>query len=61
MGDEVTAGQPIGLSGQTGFASAPHLHFSVFQTVDGKKKLTLPFRLRTDRGVFTELVRGRAY
>ncbi|HEV2841533.1 MAG TPA: M23 family metallopeptidase [Chthoniobacterales bacterium] len=61
MGDEVTVGQPIGLSGQTGFASAPHLHFSVFQAIDGKKKLTLPFRLRTDRGVFTEFVRGRAY
>ncbi len=61
MGDEVTVGQPIGLSGQTGFASAPHLHFSVFQAIDGKRKLTLPFRLKTDRGVFTELVRGRAY
>lgn len=61
MGDEVTVGQPIGLSGQTGFASAPHLHFSVFQTIDGKKKLTLPFRLKTDRGVFTEFIRGRGY
>jgi murein DD-endopeptidase MepM/ murein hydrolase activator NlpD len=61
MGDEVTVGQPIALSGQTGFASAPHLHFSVFQAIDGKKKLTLPFRLKTERGVFTELIRGRAY
>jgi murein DD-endopeptidase MepM/ murein hydrolase activator NlpD len=61
MGDEVTVGQPIGLSGQTGFASAPHLHFSVFQAIDGKKKVTLPFRLKTERGVFTELIRGRAY
>jgi murein DD-endopeptidase MepM/ murein hydrolase activator NlpD len=61
MGDEVTVGQPIGLSGQTGFTSAPHLHFSVFQAIDGKKKLTLPFRLKTDRGVFTEFIRGRAY
>jgi murein DD-endopeptidase MepM/ murein hydrolase activator NlpD len=61
MGDEVTVGQPIGLSGQTGFTSAPHLHFSVFQAIDGKKKITLPFRLKTDRGVFTEFIRGRAY
>lgn len=61
MGDQVTVGQPIGLSGQTGFASAPHLHFSVFQAIDGKKKLTLPFRLKTNRGVFTEFIRGRAY
>jgi murein DD-endopeptidase MepM/ murein hydrolase activator NlpD len=61
IGDEVKVGQPIGLSGKTGFASAPHLHFAVFQTIDGKKKLSLPFRLKTDRGVFTELVRGRSY
>lgn len=61
VGDEVKMGQPIGLSGKTGFASAPHLHFAVFQTIDGKKKLSLPFRLKTDRGVFTELVRGRSY
>ena len=61
IGDEVTAGQPIGLSGKTGFTSAPHLHFSVFQTIDGKTKLTLPFRLKTDRGVFTEFIRGKKY
>jgi murein DD-endopeptidase MepM/ murein hydrolase activator NlpD len=61
MGDQVTVGQPIGLSGQTGFASAPHLHFSVFQTIDGKTKVTLPFRLKTDQGTFTEFIRGRAY
>jgi murein DD-endopeptidase MepM/ murein hydrolase activator NlpD len=61
MGDEVTVGQPIGLSGLTGFTSAPHLHFSVFQTIDGKTKLTLPFRLKTDHGTFTEFIRGRAY
>jgi murein DD-endopeptidase MepM/ murein hydrolase activator NlpD len=61
LGDEVTVGQPIGLSGRTGFTSAPHLHFSVFQTVDGKKKLTLPFRLKTDHGTFTEFIRGQSY
>ena len=59
--DEVTTGQPIGLSGKTGFTSAPHLHFSVFQTVDGKTKLSLPFRLKTDHGIFTEFIRGRSY
>jgi murein DD-endopeptidase MepM/ murein hydrolase activator NlpD len=61
VGDQVTVGQPIGLSGRTGFTSAPHLHFSVFQTVDGKTKLTLPFRLKTDHGTFTEFIRGQSY
>lgn len=61
IGEEVTTGQPIARSGKTGFTSSPHLHFSVFQTVDGKTKLTLPFRLKTDHGTFTEFVRGQSY
>jgi murein DD-endopeptidase MepM/ murein hydrolase activator NlpD len=61
LGDRVTTGQPIGISGQTGFASKPHLHFDVFQAIDGKRKISLPFRLKTKEGVFTEFVRGRTY
>src|SRR2546423_420230 len=61
IGDEVTTGQPIGLSGHTGFASKPHLHFMVFQAIDGKTVLSLPFRLKTDQGTFTDFVRGQAY
>jgi murein DD-endopeptidase MepM/ murein hydrolase activator NlpD len=29
VGDLVTAGQPIGISGMTGFTTIPHLHFVV--------------------------------
>jgi murein DD-endopeptidase MepM/ murein hydrolase activator NlpD len=61
IGDEITTGQPIGLSGQTGFASKPHLHFMVFQAIDGNRVLSLPFRLKTDHGTFTDFIRGRAY
>jgi murein DD-endopeptidase MepM/ murein hydrolase activator NlpD len=61
IGDEVKVGQSIGLSGQTGFASKPHLHFMVFQAIDGTKMLSLPFRLKTDHGTFTDFIRGRSY
>lgn len=61
LGDNVTTGQPIGISGQTGFASKPHLHFDVFQAIDGKRKISLPFRLKTKEGVFTDLIKGRSY
>jgi murein DD-endopeptidase MepM/ murein hydrolase activator NlpD len=61
LGDQVTTGQPIGLSGHTGYASKPHLHFMVFQAIDGKKVLSLPFRLKTDHGTFTEFIKGQSY
>ena len=42
LGARVTAGQRIGESGNTGYTSRPHLHFSVFHTVDGTLRTTLP-------------------
>lgn len=61
LGDVVTVGQPIGLSGNTGYSSKAHLHFAVFQAIDGKKVLSLPFRLKTRDGVFTDFIKGKAY
>ena len=42
-------------------AVAIQLLLPVFQAIDGKKVLSLPFRLETDHGTFTEFIRGQTY
>jgi murein DD-endopeptidase MepM/ murein hydrolase activator NlpD len=61
VGDHVGTGDVIGLSGNTGFSNGPHLHFSVFKTVDGKTRLSLPVKFRSVENRAVTLVSGETY
>lgn len=45
LGQQVTAGGKLALSGATGWANLPHLHFSVYRVRDGYSNNSIPFRM----------------
>lgn len=50
VGDTVTKGQVIALSGKTGYAFLPHLHFLVWKSDNNRGWQQIPTRFRTSEG-----------
>ena len=51
VGERVSRGFAIGYSGNTGYTSGPHLHFSVFKAISASKRQTIPVKISSKEGL----------
>ena len=61
VGDRVTRGQRIALSGNTGHTTMPHLHFAVYRASEWGNTQSIPVRFHSADGVIVRPRRGGRY
>ncbi len=61
VGDTVTRGQKIALSGNTGHTTMPHLHFAVYRAVSWGKTQSIEVRFQGVDGIIHRPQRGARY
>jgi murein DD-endopeptidase MepM/ murein hydrolase activator NlpD len=61
VGDHIAAGQKIGLSGNTGHTTMPHLHFAVYRAAEWGNTQSIPVRFLSSVGIVHNPRRGGRY
>jgi len=61
VGEKVSQGEAIAYSGNTGYSSGPHLHFSVFKAANANHTKTIPIKIVSKEGIITQPQKGHYY
>jgi murein DD-endopeptidase MepM/ murein hydrolase activator NlpD len=61
VGDYIVPGQRIGLSGNTGHTTMPHLHFAVYRAAEWGNTQSIPIRFMSSAGIVHSPRRGGRY